>query len=215
MIDLFCPSRGRPDAAWEVRRSFDATSVTNEVTLSFCVDDDDPTLSQYPTPIIVGRSTGDPTGPLNAAALASRAEIVGFLGDDTRFETVGWDAQVIEAMKEPSFCWGDDGNQVPWPSTVFITRSITDALGYMVHPSLRRGFFDVQWVNLARLTRTERVIEAMFRHDNSAGDPKSPNFKPSHQVPPHVIASDEAAFNHWMKFQMKADAQRIRHAIYA
>ncbi len=198
-----------------MRRSFDATVTTEEVSLIFCCDSDDPTLGQYPTPIIVGEPTGDPTGPLNAAALASGASIVGFLGDDTRFETVGWDVQVIKAMTEPAFCWGSDGHDHPWPSTVFITKSIVDALGYMVPPTLRRGFFDVAWVNLARLTRTEKVIPAMFRHDNSAGDPKSPNFKPSHQVPPHVIASDESAFNHWMANDMKRDAQKIRHAVYS
>lgn len=189
--------------------------------LVFLIDDDDKTIEQYPrygagwNGIIVGPSTGDPTGPLNAAVKDSKSDIVAFMGDDSRFETFGWDRLVLDAMKEPSICWGDDGHERPWPSTCFITRSITDVLGWMVPPTLRRGYFDVVWTVLAKMTDTERVVPAMFRHDNSAGDPKSPNFKPEARVSPEVIKSDEQAFNQWLNFDSKRDAQRVRHAIYA
>lgn len=180
----------------------------------FLVDSDDPTKDQYPTPLIVGAPTGDPTGPLNAAVSESKAQIVGFIGDDSRFETRGWDALVVEALEKPGLCWGDDGHDRPWPSTVFISKEITDALGYCVPKTLRRGYFDVAWTVLAQLTDTQRVIPAMFRHDNSAGDPTSPNFKPEAQVPPEVIESDRVAFEQWMSESSRRDAQKIRHALY-
>lgn len=212
---MFCPSRGRPDAAYEVWRSFQQTRVTGMVEVVFLVDDDDPTRNDYPSCTVLGPPTGDPTGPLNAAVAASTSDIVGFMGDDSRFATHGWDQAVIAAMSKPSFCWGDDGHDRPWPSTCFISKKITDALGYMVPPTLRRGYFDVVWTILASLTDTEAILPGvLFPHDNSAGDPKSPNFKDAHQVPPDVIAADERAFNFWNQTQARRDAQKIRHAIY-
>lgn len=214
LISLLCPSRGRPQAAHDLLASFQKTRTT-DAHLIFCLDADDPTLREYPEPQIIGAPTGDPTGPLNAAALASDADIVGFVGDDSRLETPGWDFMVEQSLRTPGFCWGDDGHDIPWPSTVFISREIVQALGYMVPPTLRRGFFDEVWTLLAEGTGTDRVIPAVFRHDNSAGDPKSPNFKPEAQVPPAVIAKDERAFNEWRRSQMASDIRKIRHLIYA
>lgn len=144
----------------------------------------------------------------------SSAAIVGFLGDDSRFETMGWDQKVLDALRTPGFCWGDDGHARPWPTTIFISRVITDALGWMVPPTLRRGFFDVVWLELANRTDTARVIPAMFRHDNSAGDIHSPNCRPEAVVQPEVIAADEQAYRLWREQDFPKDAQRIRHAIY-
>ncbi len=183
--------------------------------LIFLVDADDETRSLYPGTVIVGTPTGDPTGPLNSAVKASTSEIVGFLGDDSRFATAGWDKRVLDAMKTPSICYGWDGHQTAWPTTVFISKSITDALGYMVPPTLRRGFFDVAWMNLAKATDTARILDdVVFPHDNSAGDPTSKNFKPEAQVPPEVIASDERAYNFWFAHDFKKDARLVTHAIY-
>lgn len=199
-----------------MRRSFDQTRATDQVALVFLVDDDDPTKDQYEGDVILGPSTGDPTGPLNRESMVSKARIVGFCGDDTRFETEGWDRKVLDALKTPGFCWGDDGHDKPWPSTVFISKPIVRALGYMVPPTLKRGYFDVAWVELARMTDTERALpDVMFRHDNSAGDPKSPNFNPEAQVPPEVIAADERAFREWNASQKYADARRIFMALFS
>lgn len=209
-----CPSRGRPKAAADLLESFDRTRATNEVALLFLVDSDDPTWPDYPPHLEVGQPTGDPTGPLNRAAIASKSSILGFCGDDTRFETQGWDNQVLDALKSPGFCWGDDGHSRPWPSTVFISRRIVKALGYMVPPTLRRGFFDVVWVELAHMTGLTRTLpDVMFRHDNSAGDPQSPNFRPEAQVHPEVIASDEQAFHRWMAGQRYEDVMKIMQAL--
>jgi len=187
------------------------------VRLVFCVDDDDPTLADYPPVVAAGPPTGDPTGPLNRAALAATSDIVGFCGDDSRFETPGWDTRVLEALRRPGFCWTADGtNPNPWPSTCFVNKSIVDALGWFVLPGLRRGYFDVAWVELARLTDSARLLpDVMIRHDNSAGDPHSPNYLPERRVPPQVIASDQQVFERWQATQAKADAQRLRRILYS
>lgn len=180
------------------------------------MDKDDPTKDKYRGRVHVGEPTGDPTGPLNVAALSSNSDIIGFAGDDSRFETKGWDDQVLEALKTPGFCYGFDGTSpTAWPSAAFISKEIIDVLGYMVPPTLRRGFFDVVWMDLANATKTTRIIPAMFRHDNSPGDPKSKNFIPERQVPPAVIAADEAAYREWRATQFQSDVRKLRHVLYA
>jgi len=207
-LTLYCPSRARPQDAQALKDTFDLT--THDAELVFLVDDDDP--SDYPGTVQRGPGTGDPTGPLNRAALSCESDIVGFCGDDTRFLTNRWDVMV--EMQEPGFVWGYDGHDKPWPSTIFIPRSFIQALGCMVPPTLKRGYFDVFWVELAERTRTKRIIEAAFIHDNSKGDPNSKNFDPAYQVSPSVIRADSIAYGEWLKWQMPKDVQKLRHLIY-
>lgn len=185
----------------------------------FLVDTDDPTRGDYLGglgAVQLREPTGDPTGPLNAAVADSTSAIVGFTGDDSRFETVGWDEEVLDALVEPGFCWGGDGHDGAWPSTVFISKIIPQTLGWMVPPVLKRGFFDVVWVTLAKGTATMRVIpEVLFPHDNSKGDPSKPNFDPAYQVPPEVIASDEKAYHHWFANEMPQAVRTLRQHLYA
>lgn len=209
-ITLFCPSRGRPKEAAALRESFIATKAT-DAELVFCVDSDDRTRSEYPmvapAAVQVFAPTGDPTGPLNQAALASSAPIIGFIGDDSRFETPGWDVRVERALEKPGLCWPMDGTaKNPWPSTIFVSRDIVRRLGWLSLPALRRGFFDVVWVELAKQTGTARMLgDVMVRHDNSPGDPSSPNYIPERRVPPDVIAADERAYWAWRNGPSFAD----------
>lgn len=212
MIELFCPSRGRPQDAHALAQSFALTSCSNS-KLIFLVDSDDPTKDQYPDPQI-GEPTGDPTGPLNRAALASTADIIGFIGDDSRLVTHGWDLLVSNALETPGFAWGRDGHDTPWPSTCFVTSGIVKALGYFVPPTLRRGYFDVVWVSLANSTHSARILDADFPHDNSRGDPAKPNYDPAYRVPPEVIEADGIAYNRWLYDESKNAVRAIRHFIY-
>lgn len=106
----------------------------------------------------------------------------------------------------------EDGH--PWPSTCFVSTDIVRALGYIVPPTLRRGFFDVFWVELGQRSGTYRVLEATFTHDNSRGDPSKPNFDPGRRVPPEVIAADERAYRDWYATQRSEDVRKVRHVLY-
>lgn len=211
-IELICPSRGRPEAATALAESFAKTGVLITTSLVFAVDEDDPTAKDYPRSyddhdpsvprvlVVSGPPTGDPTGPLNSIALASEASIVGFIGDDSRLATKGWDAMVEEALREPGFAWGDDGTgPAAWPSTAFCSTDIVRRIGYFALPTLRRGFFDVQWISVARGAGIERVVAARFPHDNH-----------EHPVAADVIAADEAAFNAWKNTQAAQDIASAR-----
>lgn len=206
LITLYCPSRGRPKAAFELQDSFSATKGLPSTGLVFLVDRDDPTISDYPKEKFIYEPTGDPTGPLNLACLASDSQVVGFIGDDSRLETDGWDRMVQDALRTPGFCWGHDGHNTPWPSTAFISRGIVQALGYMALPTLHRGYFDAVWVNLAAATKSARIIPAMFRHVNlPPGHPEGPTSE--------VISEDEASFKAWKQNGFASDAQKVKKVL--
>ncbi len=196
-IELLCPSRGRPDAARELLASFRATVTLPSTRLVFLLDDDDPTAGDYPEVRVIAPGDGTPTGPLNRAALASEAAVVGFIGDDSRFATKGWDAEVERAIREPGFAYGPDDTGPPiWPSTAFVTTDIVRAIGYFALPTLKRGFFDRQWISVARGAGVERALTAHFPHDNA-----------DHPVSKEVIRADEEAFRRWGVDGALADAR--------
>lgn len=222
LLHVYCPSRGRPRQAAELLRSFNQTRRTQDARLIFLLDDDDPTSVDYPqVRKVLGPPTGDPTGPLNRAALATLADAVGFCGDDTRFETDGWDELVLTNLEDgPVIVWGDDGHDRPWPSTVFMSASIPKALGYMVPPSLRRGFFDIAWMLLAGGVTNEwgqvvlppnsiaRVLPLMFRHINlPAGHPDGPSAQ--------TIAQDERNFHLWVANELPLAREKVRGLVGA
>lgn len=220
-IELFCPSRGRPDAASALRESFERTVSGSSVKLIFLCDTDDETVVRYPQEeLIVGPPTGDPTGPLNREAIRSKADAVGFIGDDSRFETSGWDVLVVQSLGSgPGFVWGDDGHDIPWPSAVFVSREIVQALGYLALPTLRRGYFDTVWMALAGGHQDTRwggwvwppgncakiLADVMFRHDNSNGN-----------VSPAVIEQDQHAFYDWFNGGgFRADRRKVQAVVNA
>jgi hypothetical protein len=59
-----------------------------------------------------------------------------------------------------------------------------------------------------------RLIQAMFPHDNSKGDPSKPNFDPAYRVSPEVIAQDERAYGEWTR-QASEDIRKLRHVLYS
>jgi hypothetical protein len=88
-ILALCPSRGRPNAARETLRSFEATRRDPATRLVFLVDDDDPTAGEYPTRNTrIVRPTGYMGGALAMAGrdreLLADATAVGMVGDDNR-----------------------------------------------------------------------------------------------------------------------------------
>jgi hypothetical protein len=94
---MLCPSRGRPGNITELRAAWD--QVTDHAELLVAVDDDDPALPGYQDARVL--SSPRRLGPiLNtlAAEAAAGYDAVGFLGDDHRPRTPGWDTRLLAAL---------------------------------------------------------------------------------------------------------------------
>lgn len=174
MADLvvIVPSRGRPDAAAELRGVFAETCTAN-TRLVFAVDRDDETQLDYVGQVISGPGPSNMVTTLNAAARIVTHDprttwgepvepvpfAIAFMGDDHRPRTTGWDAAYLETLRElgTGMVYGDDliqGENLP--TQIAMTSDIVRALGHMAPPQLVHLFVDNYWLSLGRLARCIR-----------------------------------------------------------
>lgn len=157
---VVCPSRGRPDAASELQRTFLATRQDEDTQLIFAIDSDDPTLEGYAQAaraltLHVGPSQGSMNGALNEAAHAllnadPDVTVVGFVGDDHRFRSPHWDRAISDLLAEhPGVAYGDDRN---WgerlPTMWFLSRVVASFFGMGLR-TLKHLYIDNYWLELA------------------------------------------------------------------
>lgn len=165
MIHYLVPSRGRPQNAARLLMAFQATCIA-ETAITFCCDDDDPTLPEYKdivesaryvnTGVTVGeRIKMGPTLNKNAIKVAKAYpnDIIGFMGDDHEPQTAGWDTTIqydLDVMKV-GIWYGNDKIQGPnLPTAVAMTANIINTLGYMVLPGLVHMYIDNLWLTLGQ-----------------------------------------------------------------
>lgn len=163
-IVYLVPSRGRPHNIAQLVAAWAATSA-GAADLVVAVDDDDATLEQYrelELPAFAQLVTGPRLrlgGTLNALApdLATRYRAVGFMGDDHRPRTSGWDAMLEEDLAPAAVIYGNDLIQGPaLPTAVLLESSIVRTLGYYVPPGMLHLWLDNYWLELGRRLGTLR-----------------------------------------------------------
>jgi len=135
---VLCPSRNNPTALIEAATSFAATVTGPSTFFIGVVDYDDPKLAEYITRstaagILLMQVPEGEAGSMNAAmnwaaaSWAQEADVVGFIGDDHRFRTKGWD-RAIEMVLDGQgggFAYADDlGQRENLPTQVFISAKI-------------------------------------------------------------------------------------------
>lgn len=188
MADLvvIVPSRGRPDAARELLAAFDET-CTADTRIIFAIDETDPTRGAYSgLAAVVTGSVEDAAGRSWVTRESTRARTyvvpsttmvealnmvatraadsagtfaIGFMGDDHRPRTKGWDAEYLDALRElgTGIVFSDDGYQgEKLPTQCAMTADIVRMLGWMAPPALRHMYVDNFWLDLGR--ETDRLI---------------------------------------------------------
>lgn len=188
---VIVPTRGRPVNARQLWAAWQE-SVTGEADLYFAVDDDDPWLNAYEVEFnrmtdvrySIGRRRRM-VGTLNevACAFADQYSYLGFMGDDHRPRTRGWDRRLVEALShhqtvhawsspdalretrtpKTGLAYGNDLLQgAAMPTAVAMTSDIVRALGYMAPPSMKHLCIDLVWKDwgeaIDRLTYLDDVI---------------------------------------------------------
>lgn len=153
---VIVPSRGRPAAAHDLAQTF-ARTCALRTELVFALDDDDPELPGYEgLDTLVGPNT-TMVEALNRTATEMLARprppmAIGFMGDDHRPRTAGWDVDYLAALRErPGFVYGNDLVQGPnLPTQVAISTPVVRALGHMAPATLRHMYVDNYWRDLGQ-----------------------------------------------------------------
>lgn len=152
------PSRGRPQAAKELRYAFEQTEA--QCRLFFAVDEDDPTLEQYidylgEEMIAITPSAGvrGVVYPLNywARILKDDYDYFVFMGDDHRPRTKGWDVGLANVIDQGAdLAYGDDlfrGKNLATAGV--IAGRIVRAFNGMAPDCLQHLYIDNFWMQVA------------------------------------------------------------------
>lgn len=159
---ILVPTRGRPENALRLQKACEHA----DVTLLFCVDDDDPKLNEY---MKLNNYEIGPRlrlgGTLNHFAMlyADQYDIIGFMGDDVMPRTPMWDVLVQANMKKNGISYCNDGHQGEnLPTAVFMDSNIIRKLGYMVLPGMTHLFIDNYWYKLAEALGTRTYLPTVY-----------------------------------------------------
>lgn len=164
MSDLvvIVPSRGRPNAVAELADAFVET-CTAGTALIVAVDGDDP--APYPKSALRVQESGTMVSALNLAAAYALETLsplaIGFMGDDHRPRTHGWDKAYVDALRElgTGIVYGDDLLQgAILPTQFAMTADIVRALGFVAPPTQKHLFVDNYLKDLGQQARCLRYL---------------------------------------------------------
>jgi hypothetical protein len=229
---VIVPSRGRPAAVSALVVAFEAT-CSAMTRLLVVVDDDDPDADRYREAMephtyryrtsLLSQPGGSMVAALNAGAAHAltvwpHAAAIGFLGDDHRPRTAGWDAAYLAALAErPGFVYGDDRIQgVNLPTQIAISTSVVRALGHMAPPVLHHLYVDNYWRTLGQTAGCitylpEVVVEHL--HPVAGTAPVDDGYLRVNA--PEVYAKDRAAFQAYMAEHGHRDVLAVLQAAAA
>lgn len=219
---VLCPTRGRPTDAREAYQSFLATKTLDETEMLFVVDDDDGQLSAYKDlglPVLVQPAPGSMVAALNEAALwaleMTSAEYLGFIGDDHRFRTLGWDEAFTALLDERGggMVYGNDGFWVNGdiPTQIFMSASIVKALGWMGLPTCRHLYIDNAWRVVGEsVGRFFYMPDVVIEHMHPSAGKAAWTEGHKRVNTTEMYGHDGTAFARWLSDGAEADVARAR-----
>lgn len=181
---MIVPTRGRPHAVRQLAEAFAATCAA-DTRLLIGVDSDDPTLPEYEQAVESSRAVyagidltvrpepGNMATALNMAVEVAidnypDAEAFGFMGDDHRPRSAGWDAEYLSTLKKtPGIVYGNDLIHGPnLPTQFAVSGAIVQELRFMSPEGLKHMYIDNYWRDIGKAAecltyRGDVVVEHM------------------------------------------------------
>lgn len=223
---VIVPSRGRPaniaalDDAWLL-----ASDGTAELLV--VVDDDDPTLAGYAA-VCDERCINLEVGPrlrmvptLNKIAVdrAPHHFALGFMGDDHRPKSRGWDRRYVETLRElgTGFVYGNDllaGERLP--TQFALTSDIVQALGAMIPAPVKHLWADNQIWDLGHaVDRIRYLPDVIVEHLHPLAGKANEDSGYLEVNHPDAAEADRLIYADWYQKQMPADVAKLKALIGA
>lgn len=195
------------------------------------IDHDDPTASQYTSEQALYRWLQvwpDESGMVAALNHAVRdllkhpslfgvltPDVIGFIGDDHRFRTEGWDEVIAKTLeKSPGFVYGHDGfwQDGGIPTQIFISREIVEALGYFALPTCKHLYVDNAWKELGEATHCIRWLpEIMIEHMHPAAQKAEWDEGYKRVNSEEMYSRDRMAFEAWRNgVEFQRDVAKVK-----
>lgn len=221
-IIVLCPSRGNPGAARAAFESFADTKMLNSSIFVTVVDETDPQRVEYtdsPRLVVPAASCGNMNLALNYAAkiYASEADILGFVGDDHRFRTQGWDRVISQILggSGGGYLYADDlAQREQLPTQVFVTSAIVRALGWFGLPDARHLYLDNTWKLLGE------AADCLYYVPDLVIEHMHPAYGKGDWDENHVRVNSQDNYDHdrqvyeaWLASDFESDVERVRSAL--
>lgn len=218
------PSRGRPDNIVDLAAAW-ARTTSSAAALVVAVDDDDPALADYLA--VAERFAAWPWlrfyvgprlrlgGTLNnlAPRLALGRLAVGFMGDDHRPRTSGWDEDILAALDEhpAAIVYADDLIQGPaLPTAVAVSSVVITELGYMVPPGAVHLYLDNYWLELGRRLGSLRYLhDVVVEHCHPIAGTAPHDAGYAEVNAPEVYAADERVWHEYRRTELPDAVARL------
>ena len=221
---VIVPSRGRPQniaALWE---AWEAT-FTDAADLLIAADDDDPTLPGYRqvcddrgVELVVGpRLRMCPTLNKIAVERAPHHFALGFMGDDHRPKSHGFDQRYVETLRElgTGFVYGNDllaGERLP--TQFALTSDIVQTLGAMIAAPVRHMFADnTIWDLGHEINRIRYLPDVIVEHLHPLAQKADMDAGYEEVNHPDAFEADRLVYAHWYEHQMPADVEKLQALI--
>lgn len=218
---MIVPSRGRPHNIVALWDAWQATT-TGAAELLVAADGDDPTLPGYlqvceelQIDLVVGpRLRMVPTLNKVAFEQAPHYFALGFMGDDHRPRTVGFDAHYLAALRTlgTGFVYGNDllaGERLP--TQVAMTSDIVQALGAMVPAPVNHLWADNQWWDLGHaIDRIRYLPDVVVEHLHPIAGKAADDAGYREVNDPAAFEVDRMIYADWYAKQFPADAEKLR-----
>lgn len=217
------PTRGRPHKLRELLDSWRATRTTARLLIA--IDEDDPEIEAYRSTFAEWledtrasntedweewvRMSSAPRmrlgGTLNHYALeyAEWENIIGFMGDDHRPRTHGWDTHIVLAMQSmggTGVVYGNDKLQgANLPTAVAISADIVQELGYFVPPGAIHLYLDNFWKHLGEsLGRLRYLPDVIIEHMHPVAGKAEMDERYAEVNSGQMYQEDEATYRQWL-----------------
>jgi len=220
------PSRNRPHNVRDLIEEW--CEVTYDADLLIAVDNDDPMLDRYKEveqefaddalgilPFYYGpRKRLGPTLNYLAVEYSEYYWAIGFMGDDHRPRTAGWDVAYKNTLVDlgSGFVYGNDllqGENIP--TQIAITSDIIGAMGYMVPPKCTHLYFDNMWKILGKeLGRIKYLPDVIVEHMHPIAGKADVDDGYVEVNSPQMYAHDLEEFNKWVTDDMPDVMVKLR-----
>ncbi|GGN56145.1 hypothetical protein GCM10011579_016890 [Streptomyces albiflavescens] len=229
-LTVIVPSRGRPHTVPQLAAAFRDT-CTADTRLLLAVDEDDPEYPVYRDAVgeagaagfpvqLVSQPRGTMVTALNRAArlLLDEAVVpdaIGFMGDDHRPRTQGWDTAYLDALAAlPGIVYGNDLIQGAKLCSQFaVTTGIVRRLGHMAPPVLTHLYMDNYWLVLGQEAGCITYLpEVIVQHLHPLGGTAEWDDGYQRVNAPLMYARDRAAFEHYLGLHLAYEVAELTTA---
>lgn len=223
-ITVVLPSRGRPAAAQAAVESVLTTRRLPDTRVHVVLDSADPALGGYEFSgdgVEVTSCEGNMIVRTNSVAMTvaySPVTIVGWMADDNRMRTPGWDERVTETLARPNVLF-TNLNDLFWsekfpndkPVNTFIRTTVVRALGWFANPAQRHHYMDDTWRLLGYSTDSMVYLPDVICEHMHPAIGKGQSDEQYRAIDEGKFAGDEQGlFQQWLWTAFREDRLRVK-----